>query len=296
MKERQINTMMSSRASSLLRKASAGFEPSAADKSKTRAVIARRVAVGVAAGAAVAAGAKSAAASPSLAPAAAAAMAPSAVAPVAAGFAGVSFATKLVAAVAIVGTVSAGAVTVNHMSRAPITNAPTTKAPAAAAIPVADDMQHSAPREIPVQQSAAPQAAVQPTQVADPVSARIANPAQNKPTHAATASPKITTTTTITTAPALQTGAEVELLQRAQKALQANDASAALALLNEHAQRFPNGALAEERDAARVLALCGAGRQADAASAGAAFLSAHPDSPLASRVRSSCANGINASE
>ncbi|MEO7109908.1 MAG: hypothetical protein ABI183_05680, partial [Polyangiaceae bacterium] len=98
------------------------------------------------------------------------------------------------------------------------------------------------------------------------------------------------------TASALQIGAELELINRAQQALQAEDANEALALLNEHARRFPNGALAEERDAARVLALCGAGRQEDAATAGAAFLSAHPDSPLATRVRSSCANGINTSE
>jgi hypothetical protein len=298
MKERQINTMMSSRASSLLRKASAGFEPSSADKTKTRAAIARRVAVGLAAGVAVAAGAKSAAAAPSIAPAAAAAVAPSAVAPVAAGFAGVSFATKLVAAVALVGTVSAGAVTVNHVTHeanrashvATIPAAQVAAAPVAAAIPVAADMQQSAPLEIPVQQSAAPQPATLPAQVAPPVSAPIANPAQNKPVQTIAASPKITTT-----APALQTGAEAELLQRAQEALKV-DPNRALALLNEHAQRFPNGTLAEERDAARVLALCGAGRQEDAAIAGAAFLSAHPDSPLASRVRSSCANGVNASE
>ncbi|MEO7112054.1 MAG: hypothetical protein ABI183_16545, partial [Polyangiaceae bacterium] len=101
---------MSSRASSLLRKSSAGFEPSFADKTKTRAAIARRVGVGLAAGAAVAvaaksAAAKSAAAAPSLAPS----LTPAVM--------GVSFATKLVAAVAIVGTVSAGAVTVNHVTR-----------------------------------------------------------------------------------------------------------------------------------------------------------------------------------
>lgn len=296
MKERQIDAMMSSRASSLLRKASAGFEPSAADKTKTRAAIARRVAVGVAAGAAVAAGAKSAAAAPSLAPAAlvpAAVAAPSAAAgPVAAGFAGFGFATKLVAAVAIVGTVSAGAVTAHHRAA--------TKTPPVVNVSVDTKVQQTAPLQMPLQQTAASPvsidapvtAAAQQPVVQRPIaqapieSAPIANTLQNKPIQKIeNDSPKPTAAP-----PALQTGAEVELFQRAQLALRANDATTALALLNEHAQRFPNGTFAEERDAARVVALCDAGRQADAAKLGAAFLSAHPNSPQASRVRSSCAN------
>ncbi len=309
MKERQINTMMSSRASSLLRQASGGFEPSSADRSKTRTAIARRMGVGLAAGAAVSAAAKSAAAAPSIAPAAlapAAVLAPTATAPVAAGLAGVGFATKLVAAVAIVGTVSAGAVTVHHVTRnanhaaAPTTmvvNAPP-NVPAALPIQVTSsagpEMQQSAVQPAFVQQTAVPVAIHADVTAPAPVapvtigtSTPIANPLQNKPVQEIESdSPKPKTA-----APALQTGAEAELIRRAQQALQAGDASQALALVNEHAQRFPNGALSEDRDVERVLALCGTGQQIEAATAGAAFLSAHPNSIFASRIRSSCANG-----
>ena len=54
--------------------------------------------------------------------------------------------------------------------------------------------------------------------------------------------------------PATQTKftAELELLQRAQAAYTRRDFSGALALVAEHARRFPNGRLAEEREALRV--------------------------------------------
>jgi hypothetical protein len=324
MKERE----MSSRASSLLRKASGGFDPSAVDRTRTRAAIARRIVVGVAAGAAVAAGAKSAAAAPSLAPAAlapslapaalapAVALAPTAAAPLAAGAAaGIGFATKFVAAVAIIGTVSAGAVTVRHVSRetnsretnsratnSSATNSSATSQTVSQAIaqtapanprganPVAANPMAAAPVQAPIENNDVASETIAANDL--PIApAPIANtpqiPAQSGSQNSQAAKPEASASTK----PALQTGAEAELLQRAQQALTAEDAPRALALLNEHAQRFPNGSLSEERDAARVLALCGAGRQSEAAKMGAAFLSAHPDSPLASRVRSSCANG-----
>jgi hypothetical protein len=46
--------------------------------------------------------------------------------------------------------------------------------------------------------------------------------------------------------------------------------------------------LGEERTAARVVALCGAGRQAEGRSLATTFLARHPSSPLAPRVRSAC--------
>jgi hypothetical protein len=288
MKERQDNRMMSARASSLLRKASGGFEPSLADKTKTRAAVARRVAVGVAAGAAFAASAKSAAAAPSIAPAALAPAAPAtAAAPVAAGFAGLGFATKLVAAIAIVGTVSAGAVTAHHTR----SSSKPSSAPVASSVPVAADMQHRAVHD-PAPQQTAVDAPVASAAVAPVAQTPIADLPQKQPDHAPSTPAKIRTTITATTsqASALQTGAENDLIQGAQRALAANDAASALALLNDHAQRFPNGQLAEDRDAERVLALCAVGRQEDAATAAAAFLSAYPNSTSAPCVRSSCAN------
>ncbi|HJL22106.1 MAG TPA: hypothetical protein RMH80_07725, partial [Polyangiaceae bacterium LLY-WYZ-15_(1-7)] len=80
---------------------------------------------------------------------------------------------------------------------------------------------------------------------------------------------------------------ELGLLRRARSALGAGRTDAALAALREHAERFPDGALAAERDGTRALALCEAGRPGGAAAA-ERFLAAHPRSPLAPRVRRAC--------
>jgi len=54
-------------------------------------------------------------------------------------------------------------------------------------------------------------------------------------------------------APALSVEAELELLRKAQSALN-HSASTALALASEHAQLYPNGAFAEEREMLRIEA------------------------------------------
>lgn len=80
---------------------------------------------------------------------------------------------------------------------------------------------------------------------------------------------------------------ELVLLQQAQAAMGGGDPARALALLDEHAKRFPSGALAEEREGQRVLARCALGRP-DAQSGAEKFLASHPDAPVASRVRKVC--------
>jgi hypothetical protein len=81
---------------------------------------------------------------------------------------------------------------------------------------------------------------------------------------------------------------ETALLRQTQEALRAHDGLGALKALDEHAQRFPRGVLAEDRDAARVFALCELGRVAEAGAASAAFVKAHPRSPEGDRVRAAC--------
>jgi hypothetical protein len=83
---------------------------------------------------------------------------------------------------------------------------------------------------------------------------------------------------------------ETRLLHAAQHELARKNTSAALALLDEHASKFPGGALAEERTAARVLALCDLGRSAEARLAADAFVRKSPQSPLVPRLRGSCAS------
>jgi hypothetical protein len=72
--------------------------------------------------------------------------------------------------------------------------------------------------------------------------------------------------------------AELDLLARAQVACASREFSNALVLVAEHGRKFPNGRLAEEREALRVRALEGAGRTDEARRASAAFASRFPRS------------------
>jgi hypothetical protein len=81
---------------------------------------------------------------------------------------------------------------------------------------------------------------------------------------------------------------ELPLLASAQAALRSGDTDRALVLLAEHAKRFPEGALAEERRAVHALAMCRKGLGPAAVAEGAAFVRDAPASPLAERVRESC--------
>lgn len=91
-------------------------------------------------------------------------------------------------------------------------------------------------------------------------------------------------------APALGStlAAENRLLARARAALIDEQPERALTLLGEHAQRFPQGVLAEERQALRAVALCEAGRTTEGQLAARAFLREHPQATLAERVRGTC--------
>jgi hypothetical protein len=82
--------------------------------------------------------------------------------------------------------------------------------------------------------------------------------------------------------------AEVTLLRRASAALRAGDPKGALAAVSEHAHRFPNGALAEERDTERIVALCALGRGDEAARAMERFKRSYPSSAHEARIRAAC--------
>ena len=82
---------------------------------------------------------------------------------------------------------------------------------------------------------------------------------------------------------------ETKRLREAHKALRSGKPERALELLEEQSAAFASGELREERAAARVLALCDAGKPSEAKAAAEAFLRASPRSPLAGRVRGACA-------
>jgi hypothetical protein len=85
--------------------------------------------------------------------------------------------------------------------------------------------------------------------------------------------------------------AESRAVAEVQRALRDGRPAQALALLEVEERARPTGALAEERAAARVFALCALGDTGAAARAAAEFLQRFPRSPLGERVRASCAPG-----
>jgi hypothetical protein len=83
---------------------------------------------------------------------------------------------------------------------------------------------------------------------------------------------------------ALAVDHEVAVLDRARNDLRAGKSSSALDALDEHSRRFPDGVLAHEAQVLRMEALAKDDPKAAAALA-RAFLSKHPESPHAKRVR-----------
>ena len=81
---------------------------------------------------------------------------------------------------------------------------------------------------------------------------------------------------------------EAKILREARAARLAGQAARSLSLVTEHATRFPNGALAPERDAERISALCALGRREQAQKHIADFELRWTSSPLLERVRASC--------
>jgi hypothetical protein len=82
--------------------------------------------------------------------------------------------------------------------------------------------------------------------------------------------------------------AEVALLREADAALRRGDSKAALAALATHAHDFPRGALAQEREGVRAIALCRGGRLAEGIAKAQRFVNSAPKSPLGTRIRSAC--------
>jgi hypothetical protein len=82
--------------------------------------------------------------------------------------------------------------------------------------------------------------------------------------------------------------AEMALLSAAQSALAAGNPERALTSLERHARRFPDSLLAEEREVARIRALCALGRDAEVATARRRFDARFRGSPLRGRAMAEC--------
>jgi len=84
--------------------------------------------------------------------------------------------------------------------------------------------------------------------------------------------------------------AEIALIRDAQRALRADQPELALRHLDAHASRFADGVLSEEREAARVVALCEAGRVDASRALAQRFMRERPSSPHRARVLGACAD------
>lgn len=82
--------------------------------------------------------------------------------------------------------------------------------------------------------------------------------------------------------------AELMVLEKAQRALKEGDGEGALRELD--AARTKDGPLRAERQAARILALCSAGRASEARAAMARFFTDYPGSAHRAAITSGCAN------
>jgi hypothetical protein len=87
--------------------------------------------------------------------------------------------------------------------------------------------------------------------------------------------------------------AELAMLQRARRALAAENGGLALGIVEELDERFPRGLLLEERTATRVLSLCKLERVDAARREALRFLERYPASVYAERVRQSCAGPVS---
>ena len=87
--------------------------------------------------------------------------------------------------------------------------------------------------------------------------------------------------------------AEVELLQRAERALRSQQDELALSFLEDCEARYPRSALREEREAIGVMASCQASPE-DAEKRAREFVRVHPASVYLGRVEKAC--GLRAAE
>jgi hypothetical protein len=136
---------------------------------------------------------------------------------------------------------------------------------------------HSSPmtssRSVPAQVAVAATAAAPPGPTAAP------------PAAGPSAVPKAQPRTAPAGRPQASYEAELGLIRSAHTAYASHDFANALVLVGEHAQRFPRGLLAEEREALRIRSLLGTGRRKDAERAASAFASRFPRSVLLPRLR-----------
>jgi hypothetical protein len=197
-------------------------------------------------------------------------VAPPNAAPVAAPVAGVAKAWLAKGALVALAALGGGAVIHRLATRAPETPPAAVAAASASAAP--PDLAPPAPA--PSASAPAP-----PPSASAPPAPPVERSARPRPA-----------TTASSAAPDLDTlRRETALMREAQKALRDGHPERALEVLDQHAGSHPGGVLVEERLAARVQALCLAGKVAEARASLAELRRIAPRSPQLARLAGSCA-------
>ena len=120
-------------------------------------------------------------------------------------------------------------------------------------------------------------------------SATPAPPPGDAPVTAASAKPAPRSAGSASSGDADSLAEELALMREARSALSSGNPAGALALLDQHAARYPRGTLTQERLATRIFALCALGRTSQARAEALRFERAAPKSPLLPRIHASCA-------
>lgn len=187
---------------------------------------------------------------------------------VASTFAKVGLAWKLLGAVVLSGGLVGGALVLRELDPS--------SAPAAPVAPQSVGAQRTDPEASPPPPPP-PAAAPAETNERAVAAAPSAQPAQSAGGPPPTPAPKQSATS-----PADALAEEASLLKEAQAALGSGNGAKALSLANEHASRYPSGALSSERQLLRALALCATGDKPQGVSEGRASF---PDESSAGRKR-----------
>jgi hypothetical protein len=248
---------LSSEARSLLREARGFDEPSTADADRVRASVLAKVGIAVGAGAGITAATTSIAAAPAAT----------------ATLLGAT-AMKFGAAIVVAGSLATGgyvALRPAAMKRPAATEVAEARKAIAPQPPPAPEV--PAPAIVPAPPPEDRREAAHPSHAKAP--RRHVAPA---PVERAPSAPRATS----------DLEGEARLLEQADADLRRGDANAALGRLAEHAAKYPAGALREEREGMRVVALCRAGRAAEGNAAAERFLARSPRSALATRIRAAC--------
>lgn len=296
----------------LLALADAAHEPSEADRVRVRAALAARL--GAAAGLGMAVGLGASAAKTAIVAAEAGGVAGAGATTVGTVAVGTTLATKLIGAIVLATTVGGSAVAI-HNARRPVAAAHEATAKAtrassmtrlAAPVGVAEPLRSSqighdpyeeVPGVAPEAETGAPRTQESrpvahaptmhaPVKVAHVFEIRSRPEIPAAPLAVAAEVPHVQGSARAPAAqrPMPEVDGEARLIGDGVSALRAGEAARALALFDAHARRYPRGVLAEERDFERALALAALG-SAQARSAADAFVTAHPTSPLATRLR-----------